>query len=75
MKKNFFICGIRPIYQEIDANALPSTKTFVYNWQTKSFDENSDYTSRIACNVQVDELESVTEEEFWPYVEKLKLRE
>jgi hypothetical protein len=71
MKIKYFICGMRPIFCIGD----DFRDTFVFDWKTHQFVTDSDYGLRIRCNVQVDELEIVTEEAFREQVKRIRERE
>ena len=68
MEKQYYICGLRPVVEEIEKEY----KTYyAFQWDTGEFKEDMTYLRKIS-NDQSGETEKVSKEKFDDYVAKLK---
>ena len=66
-KMQYFIVGIRPVYMERRNDGMV-LKSFKYNWSNGEFEKDDEYWTRIIFG-RIDEIDEVSEKEFWKYVE------
>lgn len=71
MQKKYFICGLRPVIQEIEEEY---DTFYVFQWKTGAFEEDMSYSENINFDPSGD-VEEVSKEQFEAYVEKLKKEE
>ena len=69
-KTEYFIVGIRPVYMERKSDGMV-LKSLKFSWDNGEFVKDDEYWSRIIFG-RIDEIDEVSEKEFWKYVEELR---
>ncbi|MCA6364925.1 MAG: hypothetical protein IM638_17975 [Bacteroidetes bacterium] len=68
MTQHFYIYGERPVIVKKTDNSI---HTYAFNWESGEFELNIDYVLKIYFN-QYAEMQEISEEEFWKFVESLR---